>query len=53
MAFILVGTVPDRAALTEDVEAEAKVDGNLTITVQKNVQGIKVCDVRPVTNITL
>ena len=53
MAFILVGRVPDHAAITEDVEAEAKVDGNLTITVQKNVQGIKVCDMRLVTDITL
>lgn len=53
LAFILVGRVPDHAAITEDVEAEAKVDGNLTITVQKNVQGIKVCDMRLVTDITL
>jgi hypothetical protein len=53
LAFILVGAAPDRAAITEDVEAEAKVDGNLIITVQKNVQGIKVCEVRLVTNITL
>jgi hypothetical protein len=53
LAFILVGRVPDRATITEDVEAEAKVDGNLTITIQKNVQGIKVCDMHLVTDITL
>ncbi len=53
LAFILVGRVPDRAVITEDVEAEAKVDGNLTVTVQRNVQGIKVCDIRLVADITL
>jgi hypothetical protein len=54
LSFILLGTAPgpDRAAVTEDVEAVAKVDGNLTITLQKNVQGIKVCAMCRVTNIT-
>lgn len=45
LAFILLATVPrpDRAAVTEDVEAVAKVErGELTITVQRRVQGIKV-----------
>ncbi|KAH8791274.1 hypothetical protein F5882DRAFT_400478 [Hyaloscypha sp. PMI_1271] len=42
LTFILLGTAPgpDRAAVTEDLEAVAKVDGNLTITVQKRVEGI-------------
>jgi len=53
LAFVLVGRVPDRATITDDVEAEAKVDGNLTITIQKNVQGIKVCNTRLGTDITL
>jgi hypothetical protein len=47
LTFILLGTAPgpDRAALTEDLEAVAKVDGNLTIIVQKRVEGITVCAV--------
>jgi hypothetical protein len=53
LAFILVGRVPDRATITDDVEAEARVDGNLTIIIQKNVQGIKVCNTRLGTDINL
>jgi len=55
LEFILLGTVPgpDRAAVTEDVEAIAKIEGEeLTITVQKRVQGITVCVVCRVTHST-
>jgi hypothetical protein len=45
LTFILLGTAPgpDRTAVTEDLEAIANVNGNLTITIQKRVEGITVC----------
>ena len=54
MSFILLGVDPDpaHAAVTADVEAVARIDGPLTITLQKDVQGIKVCIACLVTDLT-
>lgn len=52
LAFILLGTATDRTAVTEDVEAVAKVERGLTITLQKKVEGITVSTGCRVTNIS-
>jgi len=54
LSFILLGLDPasDRAAVTVGVEAIARIDGPLTITLQKRVEGITVCIACRVTDIT-